>query len=377
MIGGRLDRYVLRRFLSFYGLALLYLVGLFLLVDVVGRLDKFFEAKEQLQASGSSVAGALVRFYVASLPLLAIQVAPFVTVMGACMAVVDLRRYNELYPMMEAGRSLVRILAPVVAVSVLVTVVLVVGQERVVPRAVDARLGVERAMEDPKDRAESRVPHVRDPEGNVWSIARWDPGTRVAEGVRVVPFRAAGKAWDLLEVPRMTWRRGSPGQEGWFPEGGMLLLPADRPTGAGVQQAVPPGVPLPTALAPADIELARASEELEGLSSARLGRLRDRSPGLHYLTVLLQRRLTYPLANLVLLLVGVPIVLRGQGASVFLSVLAALAVCAAYFVADTFACDLGARGVLPAAMATWLATIVFGAAGVTMMDAVSHRAPGR
>lgn len=376
-MGGRLDRYVLRRFLAYYGLALLYLVGLFLLGDVVGRLDKFFEAKEQLRASGSSVAGAIARFYVASLPLLAIQVAPFVTVMGACMAVVDLRRTNELYPMMEAGRSIARILAPVVATSILVTAVLVVAQERVVPKSVEARLSVERAMEGVKDRAESRVPHVRDPEGNVWSVARWDAGPRVAEGVRVVPFKAGGKTWDLLEIKSMKYRRGADGRDGWFPEGGTLLLPADRPTGAGVEQAVPADAPLPTALTPADVELARASEELEGLSSNRLERLRDRSPGLHYLTVLLQRRLTYPLANLVLLLVGVPLVLRGQGASVFLSVLAALGVCAAYFVADTLACDLGARGVLPAGMATWLATIVFGAAGVTMLDAVSHRAPGR
>ena len=35
MIGGRLDRYVLRRFLLHYGLSLLYLVGLFLVVDAV------------------------------------------------------------------------------------------------------------------------------------------------------------------------------------------------------------------------------------------------------------------------------------------------------------------------------------------------------
>ena len=35
MTGGILDRYVLRRFLVHYGLALLYLVGLFLVMDLV------------------------------------------------------------------------------------------------------------------------------------------------------------------------------------------------------------------------------------------------------------------------------------------------------------------------------------------------------
>lgn len=377
MIAGRLDRYVLRRFLVFYGLALLYLVGLFLVVDLVTRLDKFLEARRELEVAGRGVAGAVLQYYAASLPLLVLQVAPFVTVTGACMAVADLRRWNELYPMLEAGRSLARVLAPVVAFSVLVTGVLVLVQDRVAPRAVEARLRVERDMEGAEDRATARVPHVRDGAGNVWSIARWDPVAQAAEGVRVVPFRAGEERYESLEVPRMRYLRGKDGRPGWFPEGGTLLLPGRRPGSRETTAEVPRGRPLPTDLAPADVELARASEDLEGLSSARLRRLRDRYPGLHYLTVLLHRRVTYPLSNLVLLLVGVPLVLRGQGATLFLPVLLALAVCAGYFVADTVACDFGGRGILPAGVATWLATILFGAAGVAMMDAVRGHAPSR
>jgi lipopolysaccharide export system permease protein len=376
VVGGRLDRYVLRRFLQFYGLALLYLVGLFLVVDLVTRLDRFLEAKAYLADAGRTVPGAVLAYYTASLPLLVLQVAPFVTVMGACMAVVDLRRWNELYPMMEAGRSVVRILAPVTAFSVLVTFALVVAQDRLAPRSVEARLRIERDMEKPEDRAATHVPHVRDGAGNVWSIGRWDPTSLTAEQVRVVPFRAGGKDYDALEVPRMRFLRGRDGVSGWFPEGGTLLPQGERP-GGDTSTAVPRGTRLPTDLAPADVELARASEDLEGLSSGRLRRLRDRYPGLHYLSVLLHRRITYPLSNLVLLLVGVPLVLRGQGASLFLSVLAALAVCAGYFVTDTVACDFGGRGVLPAGVATWLATILFGAAGIAMMDAVHGHAPAR
>ena len=377
MIGGRLDRYVLRRFASFYGLALLYLVGIFLVVDFMGRLDKFIEARDVLKAEHRTVAGAVLRYYGASLPLVILQVAPFVTVMGACMAVVDLRRWNELYPMMEAGRSLARILAPVVAASVVLTAILVWAQDRLAPKAVEARGLVDRSLENREDRSSTRVPHVRDSAGNTWSVGRWDPLTQVAEGVRAAPFRAGGKEYDLLEIPRMRFARGADGKPAWIPDGGSLLPPATRPGGEGTAIAIPAGVPLPTDLSASDIDLGRASEDIEGLSSARLRRLRDRYPDLQYLTVLLHKRLTYPLSNLVLLLVGVPLVLRRPGASIFVSVLAALAVCAAYFVADTVACDFGGRGVLPAGLAAWSATILFGAAGVALMDAVSGRAPGR
>jgi len=368
-MGGRLDRYVLRRFLVFYGLALLYLVGLFLVVDAATRLDRFLEARPELERGGSSVAAAVLRYYAASLPLVLLQVAPFVTVMGACMAVVDLRRGNELYPMMEAGRSLSRVLAPVVLFSLAVTGFLILLHDRVAPAAVEARLRVERAMESREERLVTRIPHVRDAEGNVWAVSRWDPAARVAEGVRVVPFRTGNATYTALEVPRMAWRSSREGPAGWFPEGGTLLLPGEEPGAADLRSAVPADRPLPTGFAPADLELARAAEELEGLSTVRLRHLRDRSPDLGYLTVLLHKRITYPLSNLILLLVGVPLVLRGQGRSLFVPVLAALLVCAGYFVADTVACDLGGRGVIPAGVATWLAPALFGATGAVLLDA--------
>jgi lipopolysaccharide export system permease protein len=349
-------------------------VGLFLLLDLVGRLDKFLDARDELHAAGWTLGGALLQFYAASVPLTILQVAPFVTVMGACLALVDLRRWNELYPMMEAGRSLVRILAPVIAFSAVLTAALVAAHDGLAPGAVRARIRVEQAMEGADGRMARRLPHVRDGAGNAWSIEGWDPAEKVVVGARAAPFRALGRTWDLAEVTRMQWRRGPDGRDAWIPEGGTLYAPAARP-GKAESEAVPAGRPFPTDLAPADIELAKISDELEGLSTGSLRRLRDRHPGLRYLTVLLHRRITVPLANLVLLLVGVPLVLRGQGASLFLSVLAALAVCAAYFVFDSVACDLGGRGVLPAGVATWLATIVFGAAGVTLLDAVRGHAP--
>jgi lipopolysaccharide export system permease protein len=356
----------------------MYLVGLFLLVDFVTRLDKFLEAKAEIEKTGRTLAGAMLQYYAAGVPLIVLQVAPFVTVMGACMALVDLRRWNELYPMMESGRSLARILAPVVAFSALLTAVLVVAHDGLAPLAVQARIEVERAMENDVGHVTYRLPHVRDGAGNTWSIYGWDPVAEVAEGARSAPFKAKGRTYDLLEIPKMTWRKteGAPG--GWFPEKGRLFLPAgDRPGGSDTVLEVPSDRAVPTDITPSDIELARASEDIEGLSTSGLRRLRDRHPGLPYLSVLLYRRITYPLANLILLLVGVPLVLRGEGASLFLSVLAALGVCAGYFVFDSIACDLGGRGVLPAGVATWLATIAFGAAGVTLMDAARGQAPPR
>ncbi|MHC4925048.1 MAG: LptF/LptG family permease, partial [Planctomycetota bacterium] len=266
----------------------------------------------------------------------------------------------------EAGRSPTRILAPVLGFSVLLTGGLVLLQETVAPRAVEARLRVERVMEGQEERTTSKVPHVRDNAGNTWSFGRYDHHDRKATRVRVVPFRTDGREYDLLEIPSMQWRTDRT-PSGWYADDAHLLLPASEGGGVALV-AVPADRPLPTSLLPEDVDIARASEDLQGLSSERLSQMRARNPGLHFLTVLQHRRWTYPLANLVLLLVGVPLVLRSRGSSVFLSVLAALGVCAAYFTFDTVACDLGGRGLIPPVVATWLGTVVFGAAGVTLLD---------
>ncbi len=368
MILDRLDRYVLRRFAGFYALSLLHLVGLYLVVDLVANLGDFLGARGAIQASGRTVAGAVLDYYAAGLPLVVLQVAPFVTVLGACMTVVDLQRWNELVPMLGAGRSVARVLAPILVFAAVATVVLVLAQEEVAPRAAARRLAILRSLEGREERVLDRLPHVRDARGNAWAVGRYDPHTLTAEWVRAVPFRDGTREYDLIEVPRMRWGRGADGRGGWIPEGGTLLAATDGPDGAAAAIPVAADAPLPTDLTPAALELAAASEDLATRTAAQLRELRDRSPGLRYLTVLLHRRITFPLANLILVLVGVPFVLRSRGSSLFLSVLAALGVCAAYFASDTIACDMGARGILNPALATWLATVLFGALGVALLD---------
>jgi lipopolysaccharide export LptBFGC system permease protein LptF len=106
------------------------------------------------------------------------------------------------------------------------------------------------------------------------------------------------------------------------------------------------------------------------MSRRRISNLIETNPGLRNLPVLLHRRITYPLANLILLLVGVPFILRSRGASLFVPALAAMGVCAAYFVVDTVGCDLASRGIVPAAVGAWAAVVLFGAAGVTLLDSM-------
>jgi hypothetical protein len=71
---GTLDRYVGRLFLGAYVVALLLVVGLYLVVDLASNLDDYLRPTE----SGESAAVRVARYYLLHLPFLYLSVAPFV-----------------------------------------------------------------------------------------------------------------------------------------------------------------------------------------------------------------------------------------------------------------------------------------------------------
>ena len=103
-----LDRYVCRVFLSTYGVVLLFVLGIFVVVNVLSMLDSLIEAREVLADHGLTPLGVLARFYLTSLPTIFLQIAPFTTVIAATITVIRLMRGNEITPMISSGLSPVR-----------------------------------------------------------------------------------------------------------------------------------------------------------------------------------------------------------------------------------------------------------------------------
>jgi len=103
------------------------------------------------------------------------------------------------------------------------------------------------------------------------------------------------------------------------------------------------------------------------LSFSECLRLLDRDPDNSGFQTLLQYHLTFPLAGLVLLSVGLPFVAsqrRGRGME---RVAAGLVLCVAYFGADFVCRTLGLQGHLGPIHAGWLPILFFGSLGTVML----------
>jgi lipopolysaccharide export LptBFGC system permease protein LptF len=251
--------------------------------------------------------------------------APFVTLIAAMWVVFELRRGNELVPLMAAGVAPSRIFAPIFAASLALAGVMYVDQEIVIPRFSmeflrnTTKLGRDRILVNP----------IPDRRGGVLSARYYFPQSMSLGEPRYSLLDSKGQEVLCAIASQAIF---CPGQ-GWRFEGGTLVeCPrASAPFGDRVSAIPRSGLVIETNVEPLDVECANV--ELVGLlTSDQLRRQLERIPSLaSQLRVQLARRTSYPCASLVLIFLGLPFVLGGDNRTASLGLLACVALCALFF----------------------------------------------
>lgn len=358
---GRLDRYVGSLFLLSYATAILLVVGLVLILDLASNLS-WFETWED----GSEVPNSIVaRYYILNLPFLYLQVAPFITAVAALFTVSRLIKNNELVAGLAAGVSAHRVLLPVFLGAVMAALAMVGIRELATPDLYQKRAAVLDVLEnqrfDPvierlwiksEDRALVRLEEFRpgDARGDS-AVVRGLQCSRFEGGTRVEVTAAAAR-WNPKADPPV-----------WILEGGTRLVAGETPTQDAIERL--PG----RYFTPTDALLAHKSQErpLE-LTLKEVLHLGSGDPDNVQYQTLLQYLFTFPLANVILVLVSIPFLVgreRGRGAE---GLTAACLLALFYFGSDFVARSLGFEGALTPMMASWLPILTFGSLGVVLYD---------
>ena len=122
-----LDLYLTRRFLLCLGIAVGSLLLIAVIIDLTENIDTFidFEARPE----------QILLYYVYRLPYWLILTLPIAALLGALFALTSLARQNEITAMKATGISLYRLLAPVLACALAVSVAAFFFTDWVVPLA--------------------------------------------------------------------------------------------------------------------------------------------------------------------------------------------------------------------------------------------------
>ena len=368
-LGGRLDRYVLAHFVQSYLTAMLLMTGLFMVIDMASNLDNYLETWED----GSTVpASVLLQYYLLNLPYLFLQVAPFVTLIAGMFTVAKMLRAREVTAILSAGVSARRMLVPLFLSGLILALGMFLLREAVGKGVAGKRDSLRFVLEEQQFEEyyenlavleESGSTVFMDlfyPPGDDGSPARVDGLTailRQPSSYGVSQYIRTDAESAVYDQASRTWLLQG-GQRAIIDVGGKHRVNAiDKLEGYEFTPELA-------------LTFMRAHEAPLELSFSEVEELMKRDPDDTSYQTLWHYHLTFPLANLILLLVGIPLMFtyeRGRGSE---RIAIGGLLCVFYYAADFVFRTLGIKGQLSPLLSAWIPVLIFGAIGVMLYDAM-------
>jgi lipopolysaccharide export system permease protein len=314
-----LDRYVLVSFLKNYVIALMVLLGLYVVLDMVFNFDQLVDVKgmstEQGLAGAVQIIKGIVDYYFYQSFLIYAHLSGVIPVVAVAFTLIRLSRFNELSAILAAGVPLLRLSAPIIFASLGLNVLLFADQEALIPTMIPKLTRTHDQIQAGISAFSKGYPiqAMQDSDRSVLMSSRFSPesGTEPANMLDVDVIERDQQLEPIAHISadRADW---DDRRKIW------LLTNGKRVTGLLPEQTRSPEVAWPiwktTNITPEEIALYRSNDYVELLSTDRINQLlgRPQNYGTVNLLTVKHSRVTQWLMNLVLVLLAVPCVLTRE-----------------------------------------------------------------
>ena len=351
-----IDRYLVREYLMLMGLGLAVTATLFMVVDLVQTLDRYLRLKPPLVY--------ILEHFLYRLPAALHESLPVVTLVATLFLFLALGRYHELTALKAAGISLYRVSAPILGVGLVISVAAGCFQEIVLPILNDRGDEVDRVKirgEAPRHLRLRQHLWVRHGDARFYRVELLNPGTSDMYGVTILELER-----DFRLVERLDARWAHSGPMGWtLSDGAYRTVSAEDAV-----QTIP--------FSRTAIDLEENIEDFvrieKPVSSMDFRELRDyiaqlRAAGFEIRKYLVElySKLSFPLVNLVMVLVAIPFALQSPRGGRLFGIGLAIAIMAGYLVVHFAALALARADLLPPLIAAWTANVIFMGIGVSLL----------
>lgn len=363
-----IDRYLMKHYLIAWGICAFAVFGLFSVIDGVSKLDRFLRQEDPLPL-------VVLKYFAGMIPIYFTQyLGPILTLLAAMFTTTQLNKGSELIPLRAAGLPLARILASYFLIAFGMAFAMIVVQEFVVPSFKDE---IRLADSYGRSRVSIQPEMVADSRNNLIRVSNYLPHEKRGQDVEITTKHSGlATSSKITRAREILWKNPSGGEPYWllregeveqFDKSGMKI---PIPTAEGSLQLAQSfsEMKLATDMRPVDLE--SSDREIEYLSFTELRDQYKRRPHLKHLEVKLHRRFAFPLANFILLMLGLPWILRTESRSIVLGISVALALGTIYLIVTETCSNLGTRGALNPMLAAWLPVLFFGALGLTLFDGI-------
>jgi lipopolysaccharide export system permease protein len=358
-----IDRQMIRGYFKAYLVCLTSLLSLYVVVDMFTHLDDFTHRHHGLvpvlQHIGSYYGYQVIKIFD--------QLCEAIVLLAAMFTVALMQRNNEQVPLLSAGVSTRRIVAPVLGCACFMLSLTALNQEFLIPRIAN-KLVLDK--DDPGGEKELPVRAHFEPNGIHLEGGTASRLTMAVKPLRVlIPENLAGLQLHLTAQEAHYLPGSGPHQGKWELTG---THPADLEPIPGILEVRDRGRYI---LHTRDVDFEALTRDPRWYQLASTTRLfqelhRPESQRQAGMAVLFHTRLTRPVLGIILVLLGLSIILRDQNRNVIISSGLCLVLCGIFF-ATCYACRmLGDNDYVNPALSAWLPVLFFGPHALVMFDAV-------
>ncbi len=361
-----LDRYLLRQYVQVFAICFVSMMGLYIVIDAFGHLDQFSSyAKKQ-----GSLLGVLSEYYAYRSLSFFDRSSGILAMISAIFTATWLQRHEELTAMLAAGISKFRVVKPLIFATIAVSLLGVANRELIIPHLRDelsrdtSDLGGTESR-DLEPRFDGRTDiliggqktfalerRILEPAFILPShLAQYDKQL-VAENAYYQTANAehaAGYLLDGVSTPRRIDRLASL----YFDNEPVVITPRDATW-------LEPGQAFVVSQVPFELLAGGSSWRHYASTGELITELSRPSTELGAdVRVAVHSRLTQPVADATLLMLGLPLMFSRRNRNVFLSIGLCLLVVVVFSVV-TLACQsLGGLHLLRPTLAAWLPILIF------------------
>jgi lipopolysaccharide export system permease protein len=351
-----IDRYLVREYLAFMGLGLAVASTLFVMIDLLQTLDRYLRLKPPLLY--------IVEHFVYRLPAALHLYLPVVMLVATIFLFLTLGRYHELTALKAAGVSLYRVSSPILALGLAIAVGSGLFQELALPVLNERGEEVDRVKirgQAPRHLQSRQRLWVRSSESRFYRVELLHPGTNDMFGVTILELDREFRLTGRLDARHAHWTSA-----GWeVSDGAYREIAAD-----GSVQTLPflsTAVDLPEEME----DFIRIQKPVNAMSFRELKdyivRLEAAGFQIRKHLVELYSKLSFPLVNLVMVLVAIPLALQSPRGGRLFGIGLAIGIMAGYLVVHYVALAFARADLLPPLIAAWTANIIFMGIGVSLL----------
>ena len=343
-----IDRYLVRQYLGFMGIALAVAAALFMVIDLLQTLDRYLRVKPPIHY--------IAEHFLYRTPAALHDALPVVMLVATIFMFLTLTRYHELTALKAAGLSLYRVSAPILVLGVGVAVGSGLFQELVLPFLNERGDEVDRVkirgLRPRHLESRSRL-WLRSGDTRFYRVELLSPVTSELYGVTVLEIDDHFRLLNRLDARRAHWTSA-----GWdFGDGAFReILPGGQVS----------TVPFRHAAMELDETFNDFTQIQKPVSAMSYLELRDyvnrlQAAGFQVKKYLvdLYSKLTSPLKNLIMVLVAIPFALQSPRGGRLFGIGLAIAIMAGYTVVHYVALAFSRAELLPPLLAAWTANVIF------------------